>query len=135
MQLIEQAAKDAYAHEFIIQTPEKYDTNIGDKGVKLSGGQKQRISLARALLRNPDVFILDEATSALDTESEKYIQNALEKIMKNKTAIIIAHRLSTIRNADRIIVIEEGKIVEEGTHDQLLNLNGTYANFVNLQAF
>ena len=120
------AAKIANAHDFISVTEEGYDTNIGDRGGKLSGGQRQRISIARAILKNPPILILDEATSALDTESEKLVQEAIEKLMKNRTSMVIAHRLSTIKNADEICVLLEGKIVERGTHDTLLQENGVY---------
>ena len=128
-----EAAKIAYAHDFIMQLPKGYETNIGDSGVKLSGGQRQRLTLARAILRNPPILILDEATSALDSESEKWVQLALEKMLKKRTAIIIAHRLSTIKNVDRIIVMNEGRIVEMGTHQELVDHNGHYRNFVMAQ--
>jgi len=127
------AAKIANAHEFIAQMPLAYQTNIGDRGSKLSGGQKQRISIARAVLKNPDILILDEATSALDTESEKLVQEALQNLMKNRTSIIIAHRLSTIQNADEIIVLHKGTIVERGNHQQLLALNGQYKKLCEMQ--
>lgn len=130
-----QAAKVANAHEFIMQLPEQYDTNIGDGGGKLSGGQRQRLSIARAVLKNPPILILDEATSALDTESEKLVQDALNKLMANRTSIVIAHRLSTIQNANRIFVIEKGKMLEQGTHSELIEKNGTYQKLYNLQAF
>ena len=130
---VEEAAKVANAHEFIMSTPEGYDTNIGDRGGKLSGGQRQRISIARAILKNPQVLILDEATSALDTESEKLVQEALERLMKNRTTIVIAHRLSTIKNADEIYVIHEGEIVEQGPHDILYDKEGYYTKLYNLQ--
>ncbi|MBD78390.1 MAG: antibiotic ABC transporter ATP-binding protein [Crocinitomicaceae bacterium] len=132
---VEQAAKVANAHNFISGFPNGYDTNIGDGGSKLSGGQKQRISIARAVLKNPPILILDEATSALDTESEKLVQNALNNLMKNRTSLVIAHRLSTIQNASRIIVLEEGKIVESGTHSELLERKGTYFKLSQLQSF
>ncbi len=125
---IVQAAKDAYALEFIEKLPDGFDTNIGEQGISLSGGQRQRLALARALLKNAPLLILDEATSALDVKSEKYIQAALEKIMKDRTTIVIAHRLSTIINADQILVIREGKVVEKGTHEELLAKNGEYWN-------
>ncbi|MFO0435528.1 MAG: ABC transporter ATP-binding protein, partial [Sphingobacteriaceae bacterium] len=121
-----EAAKIANAHEFILQQPHGYQTNIGDRGGKLSGGQRQRVSIARAILKNPPILILDEATSALDTESERLVQDALNNLMKNRTSIIIAHRLSTIINADEIIVMSKGEIVERGNHQQLLALNGQY---------
>ena len=128
------AAKIANAHDFIIEQPNGYQTNIGDSGNKLSGGQKQRISIARAILKNPPIMILDEATSALDTESEKAVQDALEKLMQNRTSIVIAHRLSTIQNADLIVVMQKGKIVEQGTHEELIAKNGTYNKLVNMQS-
>ena len=121
-----QAAKVANAHEFITQLPMQYETNIGDTGGKLSGGQKQRLAIARAVLKNAPILLLDEATSALDTNSEKLVQEALNRLMKQKTAIVIAHRLSTIANADQIAVIEQGKIVEHGNHGQLISKKGVY---------
>lgn len=133
-QVIE-AAKIANAHEFIIKLANGYDTNIGDRGNKLSGGQKQRISIARAILRNPEILILDEATSALDTESEKLVQEALANLMKNRTSIVIAHRLSTIANADEIIVMQQGEIIERGTHLELYQQNGTYKKLCEMQSF
>ncbi len=129
------AAKVANAHEFIMESENGYDTVIGDRGSKLSGGQRQRLSIARAILKNPDILILDEATSALDTESERLVQDALEKLLKNRTSIIIAHRLSTIRNADFICVLEKGKIVETGTHEELIRLNGRYSKLCEMQSF
>lgn len=129
------AAKIANAHQFIDGLPEKYFTNIGDDGNKLSGGQKQRVSIARAVLKNPPIMILDEATSALDTESERFVQDALEKMMENRTSLVIAHRLSTIQKADWIVVMERGMIVEQGTHQELFNNNGTYRKLVELQNF
>ncbi|MFK5878674.1 MAG: ABC transporter ATP-binding protein [Flavobacteriaceae bacterium] len=129
------AAKIANAHEFIMELPNGYHTNIGDGGGKLSGGQKQRISIARAVLKNPPIMILDEATSALDTESEQLVQKALEKMMENRTSIVIAHRLSTIQKADLILVLRKGKIVEQGKHEELLDLKGDYYKFVNMQSF
>lgn len=129
------AAKIANAHEFIENLPEKYYTNIGDDGNKLSGGQKQRVSIARAVLKNPPIMILDEATSALDTESERFVQDALEKMMENRTSLVIAHRLSTIQKADWIVVMERGIIVEQGTHDELMNNNNVYRRLVELQNF
>lgn len=130
-----QAAKIANAHEFISQMPEGYQTNIGDRGLKLSGGQRQRLSIARAVLRNPPILILDEATSALDTESERLVQDALEKVMKSRTSIVIAHRLSTIQNADEIIVLDKGRIVEKGKHSALLTGNGIYKRLIDMQSF
>ena len=128
------ASKIANAHSFIMESPEGYDTNIGDRGTKLSGGQRQRISIARAVLKNPEILILDEATSALDTESEKLVQDALTKLLKGRTSVVIAHRLSTIMNADRIFVIDDGRIVEEGKHEELLAKGGVYAKLVELQS-
>lgn len=132
---VETAAKIANAHEFITATEHSYQTNIGDKGVKLSGGQRQRICIARAVLNNPPIMLLDEATSALDTESEKMVQEALNNLMKNRTSLVIAHRLSTIQNADLILVLEKGKIVEQGTHLQLLSNNGLYRKLIEMQTF
>ena len=129
------AAKIANAHEFIDSLPEKYLTNIGDGGNKLSGGQKQRLAIARAIIKNPPILILDEATSSLDSESEKSVQVALKNVMKNRTSIVIAHRLSTISNVDKIIVMEKGKIIESGTHKELLNTNSNYKKLVEIQSF
>jgi subfamily B ATP-binding cassette protein MsbA len=129
------ALKIANAYEFVKDLPNGIETNIGDAGGKLSGGQKQRISIARAVLKNPPIMILDEATSALDTESEKFVQVALENMMQNRTSIVIAHRLSTIQKADKIVVMHKGEIVEQGTHDELLTLNGTYSKLVMMQSF
>lgn len=131
---VEAAAHIANAHEFIMETPQGYQTNIGDRGGKLSGGQRQRISIARAILKNPPILILDEATSALDTESERLVQEALEQLMKSRTTIAIAHRLSTIRNADVICVMHEGEIVERGTHQELLDKDGYYKRLYDMQA-
>lgn len=128
-----EAAKVANAHDFIMELPLGYDTNIGDSGNKLSGGQKQRLSIARAVLKNPPIMILDEATSALDTESEKLVQDALEKMMQNRTSIVIAHRLSTIQNADSIVVLSKGKIVEQGTHEELMKSQKGYKKLVEMQ--
>jgi len=130
---IQDAAKIANAHEFIMNLEKGYETNIGERGNKLSGGQKQRISIARAILKNPNILILDEATSALDTESEKLVQDALDHLMKDRTSIIIAHRLSTIRNVDEIIVLSKGEIKERGTHTDLLASKGMYFNLCSLQ--
>ena len=130
-----EASKVANAHSFIMESSEGYDTNIGDRGSKLSGGQRQRISIARAVLKNPEILILDEATSALDTESEKLVQDALTNLLKGRTSIVIAHRLSTIYNADRIFVIDKGQIVEEGTHSELLAKEGVYAHLIAMQSF
>lgn len=132
---VENAAKIANAHEFILQTEHGYQTVIGDRGSKLSGGQRQRLSIARAVLKNPPIMILDEATSALDTESEKLVQEALDNLMRNRTSIVVAHRLSTIRNADMICVFHEGKIVEKGNHEELLKLNGIYTKLYSMQNF
>ena len=129
------AAKIANAHDFISELPQGYNTNIGDSGNKLSGGQKQRLSIARAVLKNPPIMILDEATSALDTESERLVQDALEKMMQNRTSIVIAHRLSTIQNADTIVVLQKGEIVEQGSHTQLLAKDGVYKKLVTMQSF
>jgi subfamily B ATP-binding cassette protein MsbA len=133
LQEIENAARIANAHDFIINLELGYDTNIGERGNKLSGGQKQRISIARAVLKNPNILVLDEATSALDTESEKLVQDALDKLMQDRTSIIIAHRLSTIRNADEIVLLSKGEIKERGTHDELILLKGMYYNLCSLQ--
>jgi subfamily B ATP-binding cassette protein MsbA len=130
-----EALKIANAYEFVKDLPEGIYTNIGDSGNKLSGGQKQRLSIARAVLKNPPIMILDEATSALDTESERLVQIALENMMQNRTSIVIAHRLSTIQKADTIVVMHKGKIVEQGTHDELLTKNGTYSKLVTMQSF
>jgi subfamily B ATP-binding cassette protein MsbA len=129
------AAKVAHAHEFIENTEQGYYSMVGDRGSKLSGGQRQRISIARAVLKNPPILILDEATSALDTESEKLVQDALTRLMENRTSIVIAHRLSTIVHADEIFVLNNGFIIERGTHEQLLALNGEYTKFYNMQYF
>jgi ABC-type multidrug transport system fused ATPase/permease subunit len=128
------AAKQANALDFINGFPEKFDTLVGERGIKLSGGQRQRIAIARALLKNPSILILDEATSSLDSESEKLVQEALETLMQGRTSIIIAHRLATIRSADAILVLDKGIIAEKGTHKQLLEIeNGIYKNLSNLQ--
>lgn len=133
MEEVRHAARIANADDFIMATPDQYQTTIGDRGSRLSGGQRQRISIARAILKNPPILILDEATSALDTESEKLVQEALENLMKDRTTLVVAHRLSTIRNADLICVMHEGEIVEQGTHDQLLALNGYYRRLIEMQ--
>ncbi|NNK81424.1 MAG: ATP-binding cassette domain-containing protein, partial [Flavobacteriales bacterium] len=130
---IERAARIAHAHEFIMGLPQGYETSVGDSGGKLSGGQRQRISIARAVLRNPPILILDEATSALDTESERLVQDALEKLMQDRTTLVIAHRLSTIQHADKILVIQQGRIVEEGTHQELIDANGHYRKLQDMQ--
>jgi subfamily B ATP-binding cassette protein MsbA len=132
---VEAAARIANAHNFILETEKGYQTNIGDRGTKLSGGQRQRICIARAVLSNPPIMLLDEATSALDTESEKLVQDALNNLMKNRTSLIIAHRLSTIQNADLIVVLEAGKIVEQGTHQELISHKGLYKKLIEMQTF
>jgi hypothetical protein len=135
MENVIEAAKIANAYEFIIQSENGFETNIGDRGCKLSGGQRQRISIARAILKNPPILILDEATSALDTESERLVQEALDRLMKNRTTLVIAHRLSTIKNADMICVMHEGQIVERGTHAELIELDRYYKRLVDMQKF
>ena len=129
------AAKVANAHEFITQMEEGYQTNIGDRGSRLSGGQRQRISIARAVLKNPPILILDEATSSLDTESEKLVQDAIQKLMANRTSMVIAHRLSTIQHADEIIVLNAGIIVQRGTHQDLIAVEGIYKKLCEMQSF
>ena len=133
MEEVEAAARIANAHDFIIQSEDGYNTNIGDRGGKLSGGQRQRISIARAVLKNPAILILDEATSALDTESERLVQDALEKLLQNRTSLVIAHRLSTVKNADEICVFNEGEIVERGKHKELIEKDGTYKKLYDMQ--
>ena len=128
-----EAARAAFAHEFIMELPEGYNTMIGERGVRLSGGQKQRITIARAIIRNPTILILDEATSSLDTESEQQVQKALEKLMSGRTTIVIAHRLSTVQRADRIVVMSGSRIIQEGTHDELLCRGGLYKELYSLQ--
>jgi len=135
MEEIIEAAKVANAHDFIMELPKGYETNIGDSGNKLSGGQKQRLNIARAILKNPPVMVMDEATSALDTESEKLVQDALDKLMKDRTSVVIAHRLSTIKNANIIIVLRKGEIIEIGNHKELMAKEGTYHNLIMLQSF
>jgi len=130
-----EAAKIANAHDFILETENGYQSNIGDRGNKLSGGQKQRLSIARAILKNPQILILDEATSALDTESERLVQEALDKLMYSRTSLVIAHRLSTIQNADEILVLDKGSIIERGTHQELIVQNGHYKKLSDLQSF
>ena len=130
---LELATKNANAYNFIMNTPDKWDTVLGERGIGLSGGQKQRISIARVFLKNPRLLILDEATSALDSESEELVQSALDNLMQNRTSIIIAHRLSTIVNVDRIIVMDKGRIVEVGTHEELLGKNGRYTELYHMQ--
>ena len=134
MEQVIEAAKIANAHEFIMESENGYDTMIGDRGCRLSGGQRQRISIARAILKNPPILILDEATSALDTESERLVQEALERLMKSRTTIAIAHRLSTIKNADEICVMYEGEIVERGTHEELIAKGGYYKRLNDMQS-
>jgi ATP-binding cassette subfamily B protein len=127
------AARQANAHDFIMGLPDGYDTDIGQRGVKLSGGQKQRLSIARVFLKDPPIIIFDEATSSLDNESERAVQESLEKLTNNRTTLVIAHRLSTVRNAQRIIVLTDNGIDEQGTHDELVAFDGTYANLYNMQ--
>src|SRR5262249_40030210 len=133
MEEIMEAAKKANAHDFIMALPDGYDTDIGQRGVKLSGGQKQRLSIARVFLKNPPVIIFDEATSALDHESEKAVQDSLERLSDNRTTLVIAHRLSTVRHAERIVVLTDSGVEEQGTHEELIALEGTYANLYNVQ--
>ena len=133
MDEIQHASHIANAHEFVRDLPEEYSTNIGDGGNKLSGGQKQRLSIARAVLKNPPIMVLDEATSALDTASEQLVQQALEKMMENRTSLVIAHRLSTIQKADNIVVLRKGEIVEQGKHEALMKKKGAYFKLVAMQ--
>jgi ABC-type multidrug transport system fused ATPase/permease subunit len=131
---IHEAAKKANAHDFVTKFPDGYETLVGERGVQLSGGQRQRVAIARAILKNPKILLLDEATSSLDSESERLVQEALDNLMKGRTSIVIAHRLSTIRKANKILVIEDGKLREEGTHDELIALeNGLYKHLSGLQ--
>jgi len=130
---VENAAKASNAHNYIMDFPDKYNTQVGEKGTQLSGGQKQRIAIARAIIKNPSILLLDEATSALDSESEKVVQQALDSVMKGRTTIVVAHRLSTIRYADIIAVIEEGQVAEMGKHEELMELNGIYRSLVERQ--
>jgi subfamily B ATP-binding cassette protein MsbA len=133
LQHVIEAAEIANAHRFIEEMPEAYDTIIGERGVKLSGGQRQRLAIARAVLKNPPILILDEATSSLDTESEMLVQQAIERLMKHRTSFVIAHRLSTILNADRILVLDKGEIVQQGTHDELVSKTGLYQKLYQMQ--
>jgi subfamily B ATP-binding cassette protein MsbA len=130
---VESAARAAHAHEFVERLPERYDTVVGERGIKLSGGQRQRVAIARAILKDPVILILDEATSSLDTESERLIEDAMSKLLVGRTTLIIAHRLSTVRRADRLVVLDRGRIVEEGTHGELLELGGLYARLYQRQ--
>jgi ABC-type multidrug transport system fused ATPase/permease subunit len=132
-EMVEEAARAARAHDFILDAPEGYDTIIGERGLQLSGGQRQRLAIARALLKDPEILIFDEATSALDTESEMLVQEAIDRLMSGRTALVIAHRLSTIHGADRIAVIEEGRLAQEGRHDELMAAGGLYRQLYEMQ--
>jgi ATP-binding cassette subfamily B protein len=131
---VQDAARRAHAHDFIAALPQGYHSLVGERGVRLSGGQRQRIAIARAVLKNAPIFFLDEATSSLDSVTERHIQNSIEHLMRGRTSIVIAHRLSTISHLDRIVVFDAGKVVEDGTHAELLELNGHYARMWNMQA-
>jgi len=131
---VEEAARAAYAHEFVMRLPEGYETSVGEQGSLLSGGQRQRIALARALLKDAPILILDEATSSLDSESESLVQQAIDTLVKDRTVLVIAHRLSTVQEADQIVVLDNGEIIEQGSHESLVNLNGLYSKLVSSQA-
>jgi ABC-type multidrug transport system fused ATPase/permease subunit len=133
MEDVEAAARAAYAHDFVTALPQGYNTYIGERGTRLSGGEKQRISIARSLLKNPSILILDEATSALDTASEQMVQKALDSLLEGRTVLMIAHRLSTVRKADRIVVLDQGKVLESGSHEELIRQQGKYQRLFELQ--